>query len=42
MAYEWDELRARRARLIRSGSTAAYAAFAISLTIALLLIASPL
>jgi hypothetical protein len=42
MAYEWDEGRARKMRLIKLASAWALAASALSAPVALLLTASPL
>ena len=42
MVYEWDEGRARRARMIKMATMLALALSAISVPVALLLSASPL
>lgn len=42
MVYEWDEQRARRARLVKLVTAAALAASALSVPVAVLLAASPL
>lgn len=42
MVYEWDEVRARRTRVIKIASMLALTASAISVPVALLLTASPL
>jgi hypothetical protein len=42
MVYEWNEVRARRARLIKMASMLALTASAISVPVVLLLTASPL
>jgi len=42
MAYEWDEGRARKMRLIKLASAWALTASALSVPVALLLTASPL